>query len=206
MIISWYGDGCFKIQNGNKVVLTDVALKEPGISAPRAKADILLKTITPWPIKDEKFNGFISYGAGEYDIDGIKIKGFQISKESDKSFFKTVYVVNWEGISLGLFGVISGSLDPKIMENFEDIDVIIAPGSGEPFIPQRELIRIIKQLNPKIFIPSFIKDRGKKDVDKNIDILIREFNGDSESELKKFTFNKKDLKEIKKTKVICLKT
>ncbi len=207
MIISWYGEGCFKIQNGDKVIMTDTPTKDSGISKPRVKADILLKTITAWPIKEEK-NGYgvIVYGAGEYDIEGIKIRGMQISDESDKNFFKTVYILNWDDVTIGILGTISNIITkPEIVENFEDIDILIAPGGGNPFISQKDVSKFIKQLNPKIFIPSFYKIKGLKRKTEEITPLLNEFNGEVEKDLEKLVIKKKDINEIKKTKVICLK-
>ena len=79
MIINWYGEGCFKVQTGGLVLLTDPFLSQTGLTPPRGKFDIVLKTLIPLPLsqqenKEEK----VILGAGEYEIKGIEIKGFSL--------------------------------------------------------------------------------------------------------------------------------
>jgi len=206
MVISWDGEGCFKLQNGDKVVLTDIPSKDSGISTPKLKPEILIKTITLWPDKVGGFkDAFVIRGAGEYDVNGIKIQGEEVVDESNDKFFKTVYVIKWEDIKIGLFGVIEKKPSPKILEQFEDIDILIAPGGGAPFISQKDIASIVKQLNPKVFIPSFFKIKGLKRKAGDIKELVGLFNGDAEDAQEKLVIKKKELQEIKKTKLIRLK-
>ncbi len=206
MIISWYGEGCFKLQSGDLVVLTDPPPKDSGISAPRTKADILIRTIMPWPNNQEENNsGATIFGAGEYDIKGIKIRGHQISSESSKNFFKTIYTLSWDDITIGLLGTIEKEPDPKLMDGFEEIDVIIGPGGGAPFINQEGVVKLVKKLNPKIFIPSFFKIPGLKRKADSSKTVIDLFGNGVEKNQEKFVFKKKDIVDIKKTTMICLK-
>lgn len=206
MIISWYGEGCFKFQNGDKTVLTDIPAKDSGISAPKSKPNILIKTIVSWPDKSGDFrDAFVVRGAGEYDVRGIKIRGEEITEESSDVFFKTVYVLNWDGINIGLLGTINKNPSPQILEKFENLDILIAPGGGAPFIEQKDISHMIKQLNPKIFIPSFFKIKNLKRKAGDVKSLVGLFNGDAQTDQEKLVVKKKDFQDIKKTKLICLK-
>jgi len=40
MVISFYGEGCFKIQSGEAVVLIDPPSPQSGLTAPRFKFDV----------------------------------------------------------------------------------------------------------------------------------------------------------------------
>lgn len=205
MVITWHGEGCFKFQNGDVSVLTDLPESVSGISAPRFKTDVYLKTITPWPTDYTNTNAQMTVvGAGDYDTKGIKIKGFELTGESSKNFFKTVYLLKWDDISIGILGHISGDLPPNAMEDFEELDILIGPSGGDPFISQEKAINLIRQLNPKIFIPSFYKIPGLKRKTSDLKDFTSQFNGDVQKPEEKFVFKKKDLAEIKKTKVICL--
>ena len=208
MIISWQGEGCFKIQNGEVVLTTDLPDESSGLSAPRSKSDIYIKTISSWPFEfgtSPKNSDIFIPGAGEYDYRGVKIKGFNLPAESSSKFFKSVFVVDWEDISIGILGHLSSDLSPEILENFEEIDILIGPSGGEPFLSQEKIIKLVKQLNPKVFIPSFYKIPNLKRKTLDIKKVVDEFNGDSSSGNDKFVFKKKDIQDFKKTKLICLK-
>jgi L-ascorbate metabolism protein UlaG (beta-lactamase superfamily) len=206
MVITWNGEGCFKFQNGDVSLLTDLPDVSSGISAPRFKTDVLLKTLTPWPYDQSELNADnVIIGAGEYDAKGIKIKGFELPAESSPKFFKTVYSIIWDDITIGILGHISQELPPQAMEDFEELDILIGPAGGEPFISQEKMVKLVKQLNPKIFIPSFYKIPGLKRKSKDVKDFTDEFNGEVKKSEEKFVFKKKDLADIKKTNIVCLK-
>ncbi len=205
MVITWSGEGCFKFQNGDVSLLTDLPDASSGISAPRFKTDALLKTLTPWPHDKSESNADTTIiGAGEYDTKGIKIKGFELVAESSPKFFKTVYSIIWDDITIGFLGHISQELPPQAMEDFEELDILIGPAGGEPFISQEKMVKLVKQLNPKIFIPSFYKIPGLKRKAKDIKDFTDDFNGEVKKPEEKLVFKKKDLSEIKKTRIVCL--
>ncbi|KKS82523.1 MAG: Zn-dependent hydrolase of the beta-lactamase fold-like protein [Candidatus Wolfebacteria bacterium GW2011_GWC1_43_10] len=207
MVISWYGEGCFKIQSGERVVLTDPPEPVSGIGAPRLKADVLIKTICPWPSPKSigENADFIVLGAGEYDVGGVKIRGFSLNSESSDKFFKTVFVIRWDQITIGLLGHLSSQPPPEIMENFEEVDILIAPAGGTPFLSQELVGKLVKQLNPKIFLPSFYKVAGLKRKAQGVEEIFSRFNGEAERGLERFVFKKKDLEALKKTKIVTLK-
>lgn len=205
MVITWHGEGCFKFQNGEVSLLTDLPDVSSGISTPRFKTDVLLKTLTPWPkIQTESNADQTIIGAGEYDIKGVKIKGFELSAESSPKFFKTVYSIIWDDITIGILGHLSQELSPQVMEDFEELDVLIGPAGGEPFIVQEKMVKLVKQLNPKVFIPSFFKAPGLKRKAGDIKDFTGEFNGEVKKPEEKFVFKKKDLADIKKANIVCL--
>lgn len=206
MIITWNGEGCFKFQNGETSLLTDVPDTSSGLSSPRGKVSVYVKTLTPWPDpKPYEYGDTTIYGAGEYDVRDIKIRGHELVGESTKSFFKTVYTIVWDDISIGILGHATGPIPPALLENFEETDILIAPAGGSPFMDQKELIKLVKQLNPKVFIPSFYKIEGLKRKADGIAQIAEALNGGEERGEEKFVFKKKDLTDIKKTKMVRLR-
>lgn len=207
MIISWYGEGCFRIQNGETSILIDPVDSSSGFSAPRGKYTVLLKTLTPWPLpfgQGDSKEGAIIWGPGEYDIAGIGVRGFALLHESSENFFKTVYFITWEQVTIGVLGHLSEELLPTVLENFEEVDVLIGPGGGAPFLSQEKMARTIKQITPKIFIPSFYKIPGLKRKAEEIQGLVERVQSEMVASQEKFVFKKKDLDEIKKTRIVCL--
>jgi len=208
MTIAFYGEGCFKIQSGDSVILTDPIDAQVGLTPPRFKTDIILKTLTSLPILQFSIldSQSLIYGPGEYNIKNIDILGFGLTKESEGKFFKTIYLVKAEGINLCFLGHLSETLEPTILERLEEVDILFVPAGGLPFIEQKLLVKLIKQIEPKIVVPAFFKISGLKRKADDLKTFLEEFNHQNKIEpLEKLTIKKKDLAEIKKTKIVALK-
>jgi L-ascorbate metabolism protein UlaG (beta-lactamase superfamily) len=206
MVITWYGEGCFKFQNGETALLTDLPDASSGLTPARGKVSAYIKTLTPWPDPKEYENADTTvFGAGEYDVQGIRIRGYELAGESAKSFFKTIYSIVWDDITIGLLGHVSSPVPPALLENFEEIDVLVAPAGGTPFIDQKELAKLVKLLNPKIYIPSFYKIAGLKRKSEDAKGVLEALGAEAGKPEEKFVFKKKDIADIKKTQVITLK-
>lgn len=205
MTITFYGEGCFKIQSGETVVLTDPLETESGLTPPRFKPDIVLKTISP--AKNEKTPANQIIGAGEYNISGINIVGFPLPEESSDKILKTVYVVEAEGIRLCFLGHLAATLNPVTVEHIGETDVLFIPAGGQPFIDQKNAIKLVKQIEPKIIVPSFFKVAGLKRKSEDVKIFLEEFNFKKEKTAAaqdKLTIKKKDLESVKSTQIAVL--
>ena len=206
MVISYYGEGCLKLQSGDFVILTDPVESSSGLTAPRFKHDVVIKTLSPFPPAFGSVSGLekIVSGAGEYDFNDIYIKGFPLSNESSGKFLKTVYRVEIEGIKFCFLGHISQILSPETMEGLNGIDILVVPAGGEPFIDQKEALKLIKQIQPKIAIPTFYKVPGLKRKADDIKKFLEEIDASKVEKTEKLTVKKKDIEDIKPTKVFVL--
>src|SRR3989344_696420 len=208
MQINWYGEGCFKLTEWPVTIMVDPFESSTGLSAPRFKADIVIKTLTPslQPGKThptthdgEMFN---VAGPGEYEVKGISISGWPLIKDSSASFLKTVYRVKTDDITLGLLGHLSEAGEPEIFEELGDIDVLIIPGGGKPFISQEAAAKLIRQVSPRLVIPSFFHVAGLKRKADTAAEFLKEIGQKAEPE-EKLSIKKKDLGE--KMRVVVLK-
>ena len=210
MVITFYGEGCFKIQSGEFSVLIDPFDAQTGLTPPRFKADLILKTITPISSFEKKDLSLASeiIGPGEYNINGTDVSGFQLIKESPKSFFKTAYSLKLENINLCFLGHISEIPEPTVLEHLGEPDIIFIPAGGAPFVDLKSAVKIIKQFQPKIVIPSFFKVPSLKRKAGDIKDFLQELNGAKEKTgeaVEKLTIKRKNLAEIKKTQIAVLK-
>ena len=203
MTINLYGEGCFRIQFKEAAILTDpLDANLSGLKAPRIKADIIIKTLIGLPPEQmPKGEEFLIYTAGEYEIKNIFIKGKTITGESGEKFLKTIYLIEAEDLKILNLGHLSNPLDPKLFAD-EEIDVLVIPAGGEPFLDIKESAKLINQLEPKIVIPSFYKITGLKRKAGELKDFLKEF-GVSAEPLEKLNIRKKDLTE--ETKFIALK-
>jgi len=159
MVISWYGEGCFKIQSGDFVMLTDPFDSQRGLTPPRIKPSVLLYSLHSFPIPFAHDTGDTKtiFGAGEYDTAEARITGILLEKESTPTFIKTIYRIELENIVIGFLGHISGEFPSEAAEKLADADVVFFPAGGAPFLAQKDAAALLKTLEPKIAIPSFFK-------------------------------------------------
>lgn len=205
MTINWYGEGCFRIQFKEAAVLTDpIDSATSGLKPTRVKTEITLKTLTGLPLeKDQKeSDSFLIQTAGEYEIKNIFIKGKALTEESGEKFLKTIYLIEAEGLKILNLGHLSNPLDSKLFAD-EEIDILIIPAGGEPFLSVKDVAKVINQLEPKIVIPSFYKVAGLKRKAGELKDLLKEFGATAEP-VEKLNIRKKDLIE-EEMKIVALK-
>mgnify|MGYP001614731931 FL=1 len=174
MVISYFGEGCFRLQSGDTSLLVDPVSN-------RLKADVTLKTLVPANVEGPA-EGEIVF-PGEYEIKGMEIQGWPAALESTAKFVKTVYLVRWEEMSFVFLGHLSKALEPDAMESIGDPDVLFLPFDGEHFLSLEAASKIAKQLNPHFIIPSFSKKPAE---------LLKSFGQKAEAQ-EKLVFKRKDL-------------
>jgi len=200
MVINWYGEGCFKISEGSLTIMTDPIESSSGLSAPRFKSDIVIKTLLKSPLPgDEKpisttdGETNIIAGPGEFEIKNIQVNGWALKKESNDKFIKSIFRIRFGDMTLGLLGHISEFNDPDIFEELGDIDILFIPGGNAPFINQSDAAKLIRQIEPRLVVPCFFKVPGLKRQANSVDAFLKEL-GQSKVEVQdKLTIKQKDL-------------
>ena len=191
MIITWYGENSFKIQSGNTTIITDPFPSSIGLTPPRGEATATVKTLVPADAVE--FSHTVAGGAGEYEFDGVSIAGFPIE---NKNALQTVYVIEMEGITIGVLGALTDGLPPKVLEELEEVDILIIPGGGAPLVSVSEATRLIKQIEPKIVIPSLYKVQGLKRQTGDVAAFLKEMGQKSATPQEKLVLKKKDLETM----------
>lgn len=179
MVITHFGNGSFRLQSGDTVVLIDPENN-------RLKADVILHTLAPanpTEVLDGSDAGMKISFPGEYELKGIEIEGFFIKDESTEKFSKTAYKVTFEDMKFIFLGHLSGPLDASLMEEFSEPDVLVLPAGGGHFLEPDVAAKIAKQLEARIVIPSFVK---------NADLFLRAL-GRKADAAEKFVFKQKDI-------------
>lgn len=145
------------------MLLTDPFETGNGLTPPRLKSDLIVKTLSQYPIPYPPHEGtFVVHGEGEYEVKGIEVNGWQVVKESAKDTLKTVYVIKMEDMRIGLLGHIADIPDADILERIGDVDILVIPGGGDPYLPQEKAAKLARQMSAKIVIPSLFKVSGLK--------------------------------------------
>ncbi len=205
MVINWYGEGCFKVQTGGLALLSDPFESSTGLTPARGKFDVVIKTLTPYPLPEkEDSEARIILGPGEYEVKGMEIKGFALPKESTDSFFKSVYRVSVEDLSLGFLGHLSDYPEPEIIEKMQNVDLLFIPAGDKPFLSTDDAAKLIKQIEPKIIVASFYKIPDLKRSSSDFKELAKELGQKTEPE-EKLTIRKKEVVEQKGIRLVALK-
>ena len=170
MIITYHSAACFKVQFGDTVLAFNPVAKEGSSAKPtRFGADITLVSVN-----HPNFNGvsqtqnkdadpFIIRGPGEYEVQGITIRGFDAAVGGEKApRHNTIYVVELEGMTLCFLGALgSAELPHDAMEAIDEIDILFTPiggtkeagGDGVETLDASAAYKLAVQLEPRMIIP-----------------------------------------------------
>jgi len=202
MNITWYGEGCFKIVESGITLLVDPFEKETGLSVPRFKADILLKTVLKTPTQDEpkplggvQENIHLVTGPGQYEISGIKVNGWPLLKSSTENELHSAFKVITADLRLGFLGHLTNVGDPEIVEEFGDIDILFIPAGGDPYIDPSDAAKLIRQIGPRAVIPTFFQTQGLKRQAGELKDFLKEIGNVGEKPTTKLSIKAKDLTE-----------
>ncbi len=199
MVITYNGEGYFKFQSGSTVVLLD-----PTNQRSFKGADIVLNTQRPTET-DPSTGGTSSDGssapfwidhAGEYEVGGIRVRGWQTAGNQDRE--RTIYRLDFDDFRFVCFGHLAQEPASGIIEHLENVDIAIIPAGGKPYISPGAAAAFVRQFEPAVVIPSLYGDKKK------LAAFLKEFNLSSCSMEEKVTLRKSDVKE--RTMVVrCLK-
>lgn len=158
MVITYHGAAFCKVSQGDTTLAFCPIGKQSSLSIPRSSADIALI-----PLSLPDFNGvdsvshsgkepFVVDGPGEYEIDGIMIRGFV--SEGPHGSPNTVYAVHWDDISFCHAGALTApTLPGDALESLGDIDVLFIYLDEEAGLHARDAQKLVKQIEPHIIIP-----------------------------------------------------
>lgn len=161
------------------------------LSGEEEQKKLILKTETELPINFPISEAVIQF-PGEYEISGVKIKGIEVASDSTAQKIKTIYSIQIDEMNLCFLGQLTKELSEETLDKLEAIDILFLP-AGAPYINLKQAVSLIKELEPKIVIPTAGKD---------IPLLLKEIGGESHPQ-DKLTIKRKDLGE-RGTKLIWL--
>lgn len=192
MIITSNGHHSIKLQTGDTVIAVNPVSKNSSLKSAKFGADIALVSINhpDWNGAEDMFYGdktpFIIKGAGEYEVKGVFIKGFNSdSKYDDGEYNNRIYSVSMDGLHVCFLGALSESkLSDEAVEALIDIDVLFVPVSKDTLQPN-DAYKLAVSLEPKVIIPL-----GDEELIKN---FVKDGPSSKPEKLDKLTIKKKDL-------------
>lgn len=187
MVISYYGGQCFKVSFGDTTLAFNPISKKSKLESTKFGSDVAFVTL--W---HPDFNGIeqvthgskepvVIDGPGEYEMGNVTARGFGVKTIYDKQeTFNTIYQVQMEEMNLVFLGALGDpEIDPKILGELGDIDILFLPISGGDILSVPQASKLAVKLEAKLVIPMhydaatlklFLKEEGEENL-KPIDKL-----------------------------------
>jgi len=146
MEIRWQGNSFFEVSSSYGNILINP-------SENNSEEIQLFSSFNINPHKDKRVN--IIHSPGEYEIQGIAIRGIP-SPSTDPSLSReinVIYVVDIEGVRLGILGYPGHELSAQIMQQIGKIDALVVDGSSTN-LEINEFASVIRSLESKLVIIS----------------------------------------------------
>lgn len=204
MIITYHGGQCFKVSFGDTTLVFDPISKKSKLTGARFGADVAFVSIN-----HPDFNGaeemaygskqpFVIQGPGEYEVDAVTARGYGVQTTYEGvSRYNTIYQVVLEGITMVFLGALGSEvIDPKILGEFGDIDILFVPIGGGDVLDVPAAGKLSTKLEARCIIPMHYTDTALK-------AFFKEVGVDAVKSIDKLTIKKKDLLE-KEGEVIVL--
>lgn len=214
MEISYLGHSSFKIKTKLATVVTDpYNSSKVGLKFPKTEAEIV--TVS----HDHEDHNSVSNidgtkkivnGAGEYEIMGVSVLGFNSYHDDKKGEVRgknVIYVFEAEGLRIAHLGDLGHKLSPELVDDMGSIDILMIPVGGVYTIDSKVAADIISEIEPYFVIPMHYKvDKlalSQADNMETLEPFLKEVTFPTET-LPKLVIKKGDIIEDQNTKIIIL--
>lgn len=169
MVITYHGQGYFKLQLGATTVALGPVSKDSKHKNAQFGADIALVSVMHPDMNgiDSVTRGdkepFAITGPGEYEMKDVFIRGFGTKTEYDGRSHNTVYLINMEDMNICYLGGLSSIDLPKKLEgSIDNLDILIVPIGGNGMLTPKDAHKLGVRLEPKAIIPMYHTDNDLK--------------------------------------------
>jgi L-ascorbate metabolism protein UlaG (beta-lactamase superfamily) len=163
MEITWYGHSCFRLaERGMATVVVDPFDNQSiGYFPLRLKADIVaVSHEAPGHNNTDAVKGaaHIIRGPGEFEIGGVFITGVQtdgtaLSKKNKEPTRNTLYVFDYEGLTVAHLGDLSQVPTQAEIEALGTVNVALVPVGAGGALNAAKAAEVVSLLEPNIVIP-----------------------------------------------------
>lgn len=196
MIITHHGGQSFKVSFGNTTLAFDPISKSSKLASTKFGSDVAFISMN-----HPDFNGsdqvahsskqpFVVAGPGEYEIGDVVARGYGVKENYEGvERYNTIYQVKLEDMNMVFLGALgSPEIDPKILSEFGDIDILFIPVGGGDVLEVPQAAKLALKLEARLIIPMHY--------DKiSLTAFLKEMGADM-SPVEKLTLKKKDVNEM----------
>src|SRR3990167_6017846 len=162
MEIQYFGANCLRIATKRAVVVVDDNLKKLGLKSVTKPGDISLKTTSHIDVES---SDFMIDMPGEYEVAGVIIHGIGSRSHMDKEDQQNavIYTIQAGDVKTAVVGHIYPELSDEQVEQIGHVDVAIVPvGNSGYTMDGLGALKVIKQIEPRVIIPTHYADKGLK--------------------------------------------
>ena len=161
MEINWHGLSCFRLtERGLATVVTDpYDHKAVGFELLNLRGEIVtVSHDAPGHnfVTSVKGHSRVITGPGEFEIGGVFITGVQTnkkSKSSTKELRNTLYVFDYDGVTVAHLGDLQRVPSQTEIENLGGVNVVLVPVGGGGGLSASKAAEIVSLLEPGFVIP-----------------------------------------------------
>src|SRR3990167_2327126 len=182
MVITYQGGQCFKVSFGDTTIAFDPIAKNSKLPSTKFGAD-------------QAAHGnkapYVVQGPGEYEVGEVTARGFGVKTIYEGvERYNTIYQVRLEDINMIFLGAISSAeIDPKILGEFGDIDILFVPIGGGDVLDVPAASKLAVKLEAKLVIPMHYDKTA-------LGAFLKEIGAEGEIATDKLTIKKKDVLEM----------
>lgn len=203
MVITHHGGECFKVSFGSTTLVFNPISKQSKLSGARFGADIVFITMNHPDMNGAEEMAYgakepiVVFGPGEYEIGEVTARGYGVKTTYEGvERYNTVYQVTLEGINMIFLGAIGSEvIDPHILSEFGDIDILFVPVGGGDVLEVPAASKLATKLEARCIIPMHATDTALK-------AFLKEEGAENVKPIEKLTVKKKDLLEMESEIVV----
>jgi hypothetical protein len=197
MVISYHGGQCFKVSFGDTTLAFNPISKQSKLPEVKFGADAAF--ISFW---HKDFNGvdqvkhgakqpFVADTPGEFEIGSVVARGFGVKTTYDKQEgYNTIFQVRLEELNIVFLGALSDpEIDPKILGELGDIDILFLPIGGGDVLEVPQAAKLANKLEARLVIPMSYDDAA-------LATFLKEESKDGLKPVDKLTIKRKDVAEM----------
>lgn len=197
MDVQFYGANCLAVSYKNTRIVIDDNLSELGKKSITKSEDVAIWTSNQLATDAKlKFSGPGEYEVGDISIVGISAKPF-MNDDSGKTV--TMYKLMTTDVNVLICGHILGDLNTSQLEQIGTIDVLCVPvGNNGYTLDPVGVLKLIKDIEPKIVIPTHYKQNGVKYPVEQIDLdkALKEIGMEVKERVPKLKIKSADLTDL----------
>jgi L-ascorbate metabolism protein UlaG (beta-lactamase superfamily) len=202
--LSYFGANCIRITTKKAQVVVDDNLQKLGLKAVTKPTDISLKTFKEVPDHEARFKIDMP---GEYETAGIIVHGVAARAHMDEEgkSSATIYTLEADGTRVAILGHIYPELSEDQLEEIGMVDIAVVPiGNSGYTLDAVGALKIIKQIEPKVVIPTHFADKDIKYEVPQVELrdALKNFGMESGETLDKYKYKPSDLTDAMKLVVL----
>ena len=159
MEIEYKGANSLVFKAGPTSLVLDPKLSLVGKKDLKVEGLIELVTNPEFAVNSEAKPKISIEGPGEYEVSGVSIRGVAAKSYSNEESKAVIYRLDIGGFRVAVLGHIKSPLSDSQLEGLGVVDIVTIPIGGNGYtLNAHEAAAIVRQIDPKVVIPTHYKD------------------------------------------------